>query len=524
MIKFKFFTILILMIVVNPTFAQQKVKGYIFEDVNNNGKKDSKEAGVQNVAVSNGREVVQTNAKGFYELPIGNDDIIFVIKPTDYKFPVNENQLPQFYYNHKPLGTPTDFKYKGVAPTGQLPNPLNFALKKDTTGNDFTALVFGDPQPANELELDQFHKGIVKEVAGIKNVSFGISLGDLVGNRLDLQPGYAAAVKDVGIPWYNVMGNHDMNLGAKTDSLSDETFEFNFGPPTYSFNLGKVHFIILDNIIFPYYKAGREYWGGFTEKQLQFIENDLKLVTTDKLIVLSMHIPLNTDKDAFRLADRKQLFKLLKNFPNTLVLSAHTHLQRNDLLGKKQGWLQEKPLHEFNAGTTSGDWYSGRLNEKGIPSATMRDGTRKGYAFINFTGNKYSITYKVANLPASYQIELYCPKIISTIKNTARMYANFFMGSEKDSLFYKFDEEEWKPMKYSQNMDPSYFAELISWDFADSLPAGRRPSNAVQSTHLWQADFPKKMKAKTYILTVKVTDRYGQTHTAQKEFKVEKPL
>ena len=57
MIKFKFFTILILMIVVNPTFAQQKVQGYIFEDVNNNGKKDSKEAGVQNVAVSNGREV-----------------------------------------------------------------------------------------------------------------------------------------------------------------------------------------------------------------------------------------------------------------------------------------------------------------------------------------------------------------------------------------------------------------------------------------------------------------------------------
>lgn len=523
MIKFKCLSIYIFLIVFNPTFAQQKVKGFVFEDVNKNGKKDNRETGIQNIAVSNGKEIVQTDAKGFYELPIGTDDIIFVIKPSDYKFRLNEYNLPQFYYNHKPSGSPQSLKYKAVQPTGVLPMHVNFGLQKDTTGKNFTALIFGDPQPANELELDQFHKGIVKEVAGIKNVAFGISLGDLVGNRLDLQPAYANAVKDVGIPWHNVMGNHDMNMDVKADSLSDESFELNFGPPTYSFNAGNVHFIILDDIIYPNYKNGREYLGGFTEKQLQFIENDLKLVSPDKLIVLSMHIPLNNDKEAFRLDDRKQLFKLLKNFSNALVLSAHTHLQRNDLLGKKDGWLQDKPLHEFNAGTTSGDWYSGRLNDKGIPFATMRDGTRKGYAFINFTGNKYSIKYKVADFPADYQIELYCPKVISTEKNTSRIYANFFMGSEADSLFYKFDEGAWQLMKYTKNTDPSYYAELINWDFADSLPAGRRPSNAVPSTHLWQADFPKKIKAKTYTLTVKVTDCYGQTHKAERKFKVEKP-
>lgn len=523
MIKLKLLVLFLFIIPFTTINAQQQVKGFVFEDVNNNGKKDKSETGIQKVAVSNGKEVVLTNKNGFYELPIGNDDIIFVIKPAEYKFKIDENNLPQFYYNHKPKGSPVTLKYKAVPATGILPPQVNFGLQKDTTGKIFTTLIFGDPQPANEIELAQFHKGIVNEVAGIKNVTLGISLGDLVGNRLDLQPNYAVAVKDVGVNWHNVIGNHDMNMDVKSDSLADESFELNFGPPTYAFNIGNVHFILLDNIIYPSQKGGREYIGGFTEKQLLFIENDLKLVPPQKLIVLSMHIPLNSDKNAFRLADRKKLFELLKNFPNSLVLSAHTHLQRNDFLGKKEGWLQQKPLHEFNAGTTSGDWYSGILNDEGIPIATMRDGTPKGYAFINFNDNKYSIKYKAANLPANYQIELFCPKVIAAEKNTARFYANFFMGNEEDTLFYKFDEGDWQKMKYTKIADPTYLAELMKWDFVDSLPAGRRPSNAIASTHLWQADFPKKMKAKTYTLTVKVTDRYGEIYTAEKKFKVQQP-
>jgi 3',5'-cyclic AMP phosphodiesterase CpdA len=349
-------------------------------------------------------------------------------------------------------------------------------------------------------------------------------LGDIVGNRLDLQAPYAELMKEIGLPWYNVMGNHDMNMDAKADSLADETFELNFGPATYSFNVGKVHFIILDDIIYPSPTPGREYWGGFTEKQFTFLENDLKLVPKDNMVILSMHIPLKSARDAFRMEDRKRLFTSLKDFPNCLALSAHTHLQRNDFLGKKEDWFQAKSLHEFNAGTTSGDWYSGKLNDKGVPSSTMRDGTRKGYAFLNISGIQYSIEYKVAGMPADYQMEVYCPKVISTEKNTARFFANYFMGSDADILEYKFNEGDWQKMNFTKSVDPSFAAELMQWDFTDTLMNGRRPSNGVESTHLWQASFPKKMKAGNYTLSIRVTDRYGKTHTAQKLFKVEKSL
>ncbi|HCW65539.1 MAG TPA: metallophosphoesterase, partial [Leeuwenhoekiella sp.] len=49
--------------------AQEQAKGYVFEDLNANGKKERKEKGIPNVAVTNGEAVVLTDAKGRYTLP-----------------------------------------------------------------------------------------------------------------------------------------------------------------------------------------------------------------------------------------------------------------------------------------------------------------------------------------------------------------------------------------------------------------------------------------------------------------------
>ena len=40
-------------------------KGYVFFDINNNGVKDCFERGIRDVSVSNGLEVVHTNAHGY---------------------------------------------------------------------------------------------------------------------------------------------------------------------------------------------------------------------------------------------------------------------------------------------------------------------------------------------------------------------------------------------------------------------------------------------------------------------------
>ena len=56
-------------------------KGMAYHDRNGNQKHDAGEPGVPGVRVSNGREVVQTDAQGAYRLPVDDDTILFLTKP-----------------------------------------------------------------------------------------------------------------------------------------------------------------------------------------------------------------------------------------------------------------------------------------------------------------------------------------------------------------------------------------------------------------------------------------------------------
>lgn len=500
--------------------AQEKIKGIVYEDLNNNGKKDKKEKGLPNVLVSNGNDVIPTDKNGTYELEVTNDSPIFVIKPSGYRFHLDNYNLPKFYYLHKPQGSPQS-KYPGVQPSGKLPQSLDFALIPSKESSQFTAFAFGDPQAYTKEEVQYFITGVVNEIDKSKAV-FGLTLGDLVGDDLSLHPDYKNAVKQIGLPWYNVMGNHDMNYDAKSDEFSDETYESNFGPNNFSFNYGKVHFIVLDNILYPDPRDGKSYWGGFREDQLKFVENDLKFVPKNHLVVLAFHIPLeDNNNEWFRTSDREKLFDLLKNYPNTLSLSAHTHIQQQIFYGSEKGWKQDKPHHEYNVGTTSGDWYSGEMNEQGIPTSTMRDGTPKGYALIHFNENQYTVDYKVAGKPDHYQINVFAPKVVlKTPKSRHHVYANVFMGTPKDKVQYSVNDGEWKDMKFADEDDPHYESTFYKWDMSEQIINGKRPSKSIKSTHLFVGKIPTNLEQGTYKVKVKATDIYGKEHYGETTYKI----
>jgi len=501
--------------------AQEIARGIVYHDINQNGRKDRTEKGISAVTVSNGRDVVQTNAKGEYELPVGNDNIIFVVKPSGFSFPLNEKNLPQFYYVHKPKGSP-QLKYTTFSATGKSPRSIDFPLYQQEENNTFKALIFGDPQAYNLDEIAYFKKGIVDDIDRNNDIAFGISLGDLVGDDLVLHMPYQDAIQQIGKPWYNVIGNHDMNFDVQTDSLSDETFEYHFGPTNYSFNYGNAHFIVLDNIIYPNPRTGKGYLGGLRKDQLDFIENNLKFVPKDKLIVLNFHIPLaHKNSDVFRNEDRQRLFDILASYKHTVSMSAHTHYQKQIFYGKEDGWKQEIPHHEYNVGTTSGDWYSGTFNTQGVPNSTMRDGTPRGYAILNVDGNKYSFTYKVAGESKDYQIKIIAPKFID--KKHIRRYkisANFFLGKKGDRVQYRLGTGDWKDMSYVESVDPAYQYEVLKFDNADTYIKGRRPSTPVISSHLWESKLPNKLDVGKHDLEVRATDMYGNTHTQKTSIEI----
>lgn len=518
-----------LLVFTSGIMAQTVIKGTVYEDINGNLKKDGREKGLPNVAVSNGRDVVLTNSEGIYQLNVSNDDIIFVIKPSGYAFELDDTNIPAFFYIHKPLGSPRQH-FNGVLPTGKLPKQIDFALTKSIEQDEFTALVFGDPQPYIKEHVDFFSKAIVSEIVkeAKQQAVFGISLGDLVGDDLNLHLPYKQAVKPLNLPWYNVMGNHDMNYDANVDSLSDESFEAHFGPNNYSFNYGKSHFIVLDDILYPDPRDGKGYWGGFRKEQLEFLRNDLKLVDKGNLIVISLHIPLDNKEEgeeAFRQSDRKELYELLKNYKQVLVLSAHTHFQYQSFSGKSEGYDREKPIHEFNVGATCGDWYSGIISENGTPITTMRDGTPQGYALLKVTGNKYQLDYKVSGMPSDYKMSIYHAKVIPQSQNgdwsSYQVYANVFMASSDDEVRFRVDKGNWIKMDKTNEIDPAYNRYVQDWDYLKSLVPGRRPSDPIVCLHLWKAPLASNLTIGEHIIEVQTTDMFGRIYSQTSTYNVQ---
>src|SRR5690606_22059715 len=132
---------------------------------------------------------------------------------------------------------------------------------------------------------------------------FGVSLGDIVADDPNLFEEVSQGIGQIGIPWYNIFGNHDHDRDENENANKDKTFRKYFGPSTYAFEFGKVAFIGLNNILFN--PEGR-YSAALTDEQLEFIENYLGYVPEDKLIVLMMHAPL------VRTANRDKLYDLLR--------------------------------------------------------------------------------------------------------------------------------------------------------------------------------------------------------------------
>ncbi len=504
----------------------QLARGTVYHDLNANGRMDSGEPGIPMVSITNGRQVVQTGADGRYEITVTDDTIISVIKPSNFMYPVNDMNLPQFFYIHKPNGSP-ELRYKGVAPTGALPSAIDFPLLSGRVNDEFSIVAFGDPQPYNLDEVGYYDMDIVNELVGTDLYDFGISLGDLVGDNLDLFEPLNKATSRIGLPWFHVLGNHDINFDVQEQHHADETFERVYGPANFAFNHGKVHFIILDDVIYPNPYGTTNYVGGFRDEQFEFIENTLKFVPEDYLVVFNVHIPIFNEfpfGETFLDEHRRRLFELLKNRPHTLSLSGHTHTQRHHFFRDVDGWMQEKPHHHFNIGTTSGDWWSGAKNPNGIPDALMRDGTPNGYALLHFKGNQYTFDYKVAGMPKEHKMRIYGPdKVPQNARYRGQLYVNFFQGSEFCKVDYRIDDGEWRSMRYSVGEDPKVSEIRHMWDRADVIPSGTRPSNPALSYHLWRGSIPTRLDLGTRKVEVRVTDLYGREYRDFYEFEVVLP-
>jgi hypothetical protein len=515
--------------IVGPTSS---ATGIVFHDVNENQTRDEGEPALEGIKVSNGREIVVTDADGRYTLAVDDDQILFVIKPRNWRTPMSTDMLPRFFYIHKPAGSPPS-RFPGVPPTGPLPASIDFPLYPSEEPNEFRALMFGDPQPRDLKEVDYIAHDVVAQIVHEEGhgAAFGVTLGDIAFDDLNTMEPLNRAIALIGIPWYNVIGNHDLNFEAKHDDHSDETFERIYGPNYYSFDHGSVHFMVLDDVRWSGATATErgKYVGGFGETQMEFIRNDLAMIPADQLVVLMMHIPLTGAED------RQELYRLIEPRPFALSFSAHTHYQEHVFITNEDGWQGAQPHHHVINVTVCGSWWRGAPDETGIPHATMSDGGPNGYSIVTFDGQHYKIEQRTARRPADYQMNIHAPEAIAVNEvESLKVVVNVFGGSEKSTVEIRFGEQgEWKAMERIVGEDPYYVAEKAREnDLSKQLPEAKNGNNNLpwislpaphKTPHLWQATNDQSLPIGVHSLQVRTTDMFGTTHTDQRSIRVTEP-
>lgn len=512
-------TILIL-ILLGLGYAHTKmISGTVFEDVNGNLILDDDEKGIQGVLISNQFDVVKTDEKGKYIIPVQERSIIYIIKPRGYNVPVDKNYSPKFYYIHDPNGSP-DFRYQGVKPTGRLPDKVDFPLYQSEPRDTFKIIVFADPQTRNDKELDYMRDDIITELVNT-DASGGIVLGDIMFDDLSFFDKYKQLIGQIGIPFYQVPGNHDMNYDAPDDQYALETFKHHFGPTYYAFQYGKVHFIVLDDVEYQGLQEQIKYIGKIGTQKLKWIENYLQHVPEDHLIVLNMHIPLYTFVDenpSINVTDRKALFSLLSTRQHLLVLAGHMHMIEHQFLTAEVDWHGQQPLHQITCGTVSGTWWSGPPDIRGIPIADQRDGVPNGYHIFEFSGNRFTERYKSAQMDDDYQIRISWPvgKIQRSELDSLKIVVNIFNGSEKSEVTCLLDNQ--KPITLTREIMIEPHFEAIYSQFRELYASWVNPQ---LSNHLWTGSLPFELPGGLHKITIYTTNKYGDKYKTTTIFELE---
>jgi hypothetical protein len=155
---------------------------------------------VANALISDGFNFAKTGADGSYQITTdAKAEFVFVIVPAGYDIP-HEKQIANHYHRISEGGN-FDFKLK--------------PLKKNDSKHSF--ILWADPQVKNKKDVAQMLAQSVPDTVktikalGADELVHGIAVGDLVWDNHDLFPMYNEAVAEMGIPFYQGLGNHDMD-------------------------------------------------------------------------------------------------------------------------------------------------------------------------------------------------------------------------------------------------------------------------------------------------------------------------
>lgn len=367
---------------------------------------DMDENPVEGVLVSDGVEIVSTDSRGVYNMNSRKDlGYVFYILPSGYE-PVTDGVLPKLHGMTKL--------------SADMVERLDFVIKPVADPDNYKVLFFGDMHLAdrtNDLsQFSDFLSDVTKyRAANPGEKMYGITLGDMTWDlywysRKFCFPEYLKAInaglKNMCV--FHTIGNHDNDMKATNNLDAKLPYRNQMAPNYYSFNLGKAHYIMLDDIDCSTYDGteSRNYVQQVVSDQIVWLANDLKHVSKSTPVFIMMHAPVYYPNSAtgFKadLGNASQLLSTVSGYDVHFV-TGHTHKTFN--VTPNDAITGGAKVHEHNVGAVCSDWWwSGNLTPGCLVST---DGTPSGYAIWDFNGTQFSYIYKGTHLDTDVQFRTY---------------------------------------------------------------------------------------------------------------------
>lgn len=385
------------------------VTGYVFED--RNGRRDPGERGIRGVSVSDGLNVVETDARGAYSIQVDParriTSMVWATVPSGFGVPTNEYNTPQFYR-----------KLEGLAAGEERRQDIGLLRDPRSKDANFSFInvadvhVFDKPSYLNNRELFAAQIRQLNEVTG--EPAFVLIAGDLF---LDATEGeyreYLPAAATSRLPIWTSVGNHDISFwNGSTYKERLEPYRRHIGPEWYSFDYGDRHFVLLED------------WLGFQEPdQLQWLRADLAQNARKKQVVLVTHIQLNAPDT--RESGTAAYVDLMSDYDTRLALSGHTH------------------VNDVTDDIIPGAW---NVNTAASGSNT-NDMTPPGYRFIRFRGGEVEFPHRVYGVDRSLVLTSPAPGGRIAPERAEIQVNAYHTSSEVTGVRYRIDGGPWRRLR-----------------------------------------------------------------------------
>ena len=422
--------------------------------------KDTNGMPIKGVVISDGEQCVETDEYGFYEIEcdLASTKFIFASIPSGYKA-TSTNGIPNFYYRIS-----SDDIEREYCLADFVFEPIS------GDPNRYTLLVGADPQPRAKSKGDDrvaFHsldicEDLYLDMADTRakitdREVYGMMLGDIVHENMSLFANYVTGIGKTGVQMFNIIGNHDHDLSATTDEEGARRFEDNFGPSYYSFNIGKQHFVVLDNVIMTTIDGKlvkNEYTYGLTDKQWNWLKNDLCFVDKSTTLMVASHVPMfKKDSAEAEFQDQSahgsDYANLLAQYSKVHVWAGHTHRSFNYNYPSSN---KLKNIEVHTLARSTGELWTNEYNAYGTP---------RGYTIVEVDGDNISWRFK----PTTYQKAQFIGNQYSTVGTPAYAYRDWDYNAEGVAIMRGSN----KPLDESYQMKAwkqgSYiYVNVFMWD------------------------------------------------------------